>query len=83
MTDRALRFIPNTKCIKSYFHCGTCLPDKPFGMSPSEWSSLECGWTVIGFQVWCKRCDLNVAHIDFQRQQHPANVLARRREGGG
>ena len=63
--------------IKMFFHCGNCLPDKPADQSPHEWALLEAGWTVRGLQVRCKRCDLNVIHIDFEGQKHPANLDGR------
>lgn len=66
--------IPNTNEIKMFFHCGTCLPQKPSYISPQEWGQLEVGWTVLGLQVWCKRCHSNVIHIDFEGQKHPANT---------
>lgn len=71
------RPVPATNCIQMFFHCGTCLPDKPIDQSPSEWSALEVGWTPIGLQVRCKRCDRNIVHIDFEGQRHPANTTPR------
>lgn len=26
----------------------------------------ECGWTDRGFQVWCLRHNINIAHVDFK-----------------
>lgn len=68
------RKIPNSNEIKMFFHCANCFGDMPDGTSPSEWSSLEAGWTELGLQVRCKRCDLNIIHIDFEGHKHPANV---------
>ena len=42
------------------------------GMSPREYASLEVGFTKEGLQIWCKRHEVNVMHIDFQGQRHPA-----------
>ena len=69
-----IREIPNTNSISAFMHCDRCLKEKPADLSPREWASLECGWTKLGFQVWCKRHEANVIHMDFQGQQHPANV---------
>jgi hypothetical protein len=69
MADRA---IPVTNEIKMFFHCRHCLKDLPHGMPPRQWVSIEAGWTEIGFQVWCKRCEINIIHIDFEGQKHPA-----------
>ncbi len=69
--------IPVTNEIKAFFHCAHCMPDLPVGMSPQQWASLEVGWTMLGLQVWCKRCDMNVMHIDFEGVRHPANLDGR------
>ena len=66
--------IPNTRCIESYFHCGQCIEEMPAGTSPQRWSQLEVGFTPQGLQVWCKRHDCNVVHIDFAGQRFRANT---------
>ena len=66
--------IPATKEIMSFCHCGKCFPDRPSDMSPADWMKIEVGFTPLGIQVWCKRCEVNVMHIDFQGAQHPANT---------
>ena len=71
------RKIPVTNEIKLFFHCRHCLKDKPDGISPRAWLSIECGYTEMGFQVWCKRCDLNIIHMDFDGQKFHANDLPR------
>jgi hypothetical protein len=68
------RRIPSGNEIAMFFHCGNCLKDIPVGQSPSEWSRLEAGFTKIGLQVRCKRCDANIVHIDFEGKKHPANT---------
>lgn len=68
------RVIPNTNEIESYFHCACCMPLKPADQSPRNWAWLEVGFTRLGIQVWCKRCECNVVHIDFEKKQHPANI---------
>ena len=70
--------IPNTKAITLHMHCASCLDDLPDGMAPQQWQDLEVGWTELGLQVWCKRHDANIVHIDFEGQTHPANTT---REG--
>ena len=69
MTD-----IPSTNEIKLFLHCSKCLQQKPDDVSPEEWSRINCGWTPIGFQVWCRRCDANIIHVDFEGDKHPANT---------
>jgi hypothetical protein len=68
------RPIPNTLEIHAYIHCGMCLTELPPDQSPREYASYEVGWTKLGFQVWCKRHEVNVMHVDFQGQKHPANT---------
>ena len=75
------RDIPSTCEIQMYFHCRRCLEERPDGLSPQEWGSMEVGWTALGLQVWCKRHNMNIVHIDFEGHQHPANTGAK--ENGG
>jgi hypothetical protein len=65
--------IPATNEIVLFFHCGLCLKEKPAGVSPRDWAQLEAGFTPHGIQLWCRRHECNVIHIDFQGQTHPAN----------
>jgi hypothetical protein len=57
--------------IISFMHCKKCLEELPEDTSPRNWAMLEIGWTVKGFQVWCKRHEENVIHLDFEGQKHP------------
>ena len=57
--------------IVDFFHCKRCSENIPPGMSPSDYQEIEVGQTKIGFQVWCKRHDINVVHIDFEGHKHP------------
>jgi hypothetical protein len=66
--------ISNDNEITGYVHCGLCLKELPDDQSPAEWCRLNVGWTKQGLQVWCVRHNVNVCHIDFQGQQHPANT---------
>lgn len=66
--------IPNSNQIGMFFHCAQCSELKPDGVSLRDWAMLEVGFTPLGLQVWCKRCDCNVVHIDFEGQKHPANT---------
>ena len=70
------REIPTTNEIKAFMHCKRCLSEMPDGTSPREWAKLEVGWTDLGLQVWCMRHDINVMHVDFEGQTHPANLGA-------
>jgi hypothetical protein len=67
------RDIPATNGILLFFHCRECLEELPLGQSPATWRQISVGFTEIGIQVWCDRHELNICHIDFEGQQHPAN----------
>ena len=64
------------KQIQLFFHCRRCLDEMPPGTSPQDWAQLEAGWTEFGLQVWCRRHEMNVIHIDFEGQQHPACLFS-------
>ena len=66
--------IPNTNQIELFLHCKKCIQEKPKDISPSDYQSIEVGWTKLGLQAWCTRHDCNVMHIDFEGMQHPANL---------
>lgn len=59
--------IPNT--IRTFFHCALCIAQKPAGFAPRDWAELEVGFTREGLQVWCRRHECNVIHIDFEGQK--------------
>lgn len=67
------RDIPNTNEIQGFLHCSLCLEERPKNISPREYASLEVGFTELGMQVWCKRHECNVLHVDFEGRKHPAN----------
>lgn len=64
----------NKNEIGGYMHCGLCVQEKPENQSPMSWQKIQVGWTKQGLQVWCVRHDCNIVHIDFEGQQHPANM---------
>jgi hypothetical protein len=66
--------IPATNEIAMFFHCAKCLEELPKDISPRDWADNEAGWTKQGFQVWCKRHEANVIHMDFEGTKHPANT---------
>lgn len=71
------RFIPSTLQISAYCHCGLCLKElqeNKLAISPKDYQSVQFGFTEFGIQVWCKRHDVNILHIDFQGISHPANT---------
>ena len=68
------REIPLTNEIQSFFHCAKCMPQKPSSEAPMDWAKLSVGFTKLGIQVWCNRCEANVLHVDFEGQKHPATT---------
>jgi len=61
--------------IKMFWHCAQCMPEAAAArQSPADYQSIEVGWTERGFQVWCKRHDANVMHVDFEGEQHAADL---------
>lgn len=78
------RVIPNTYEIKAFFHCALCLEEvqkiaekNNLPQSPSTYQRIEAGFTTLGIQVWCRRHDVNIVHIDFQGHKLPANTQRR------
>ncbi len=75
--------ISNRNELVAFLHCGLCgmevAEKKEAGeeISQKEYARLEVGLTPKGLQVWCVRHDVNVAHIDFEGQKHPANTTRR------
>jgi len=63
----------NSNQISVFLRCAVCLTELPANTSSREWAQLEVGWTNLGLQVWCKRHECNVMHIDFEGRKHPAN----------
>ncbi len=74
MTDKAIQLHPKLENeILMFLHCKDCDENRPPGMSPSDYQEIEVGWTEIGLQVWCKRHDLSIIHIDFEGHNHPVS----------
>jgi hypothetical protein len=57
-----------------YYHCRRCLKEKPDDISPRDYAQMEVGATRRGIQIWCKRHEVNIAHIDFEGTKHPADM---------
>ena len=49
--------------------CAQCAEEFASGATDSaslrDYTVLDVGFTDRGFQVWCRRHDVNVVHIDF------------------
>ena len=57
--------------------CSKCETEFLLGSTDSrslqDYSRLDIGFTSIGVQVWCRRHDVNVVHIDFAGQKPSAD----------
>ena len=57
--------------------CSKCETEFLLGSTDSrslqDYSRLDSGFTSIGVQVWCRRHDANVVHIDFAGQKPTAD----------
>ena len=70
----------NENNIGMYLHCKICMSDIPEGESPATHARIATGWTPAGLQVWCARHDINIMHIDFQGNRHPADLTIANKE---
>lgn len=46
-----------------------------------DYAALEAGFTPRGVQIWCKRHDLNVCHIDFEGRRLRADFRCLEKKG--
>ena len=60
--------------IKMYIHCKKCMSELPEGTSRAEFSSQETGWTDSGLQVWCKRHDCSILHLEHFEIGHDQEI---------
>lgn len=66
--------------ISQFLHCRKCVEEwkagvpEAQGQSPASYARQSAGFTPKGLQIICLRHDLNIVHIDFQGQQHPADT---------
>ncbi len=58
--------------IQRFLHCAKCGDERPDDVSPCDYQQIEVGWTEKGLQVWCRRHEMNIIHIDFEGYRHPA-----------
>ena len=71
------REISNELSITTFLHCRRCIEEKPENISPRDYAQLEVGYTKIGLQIWCRRHNINIIHIDFENLKHPANLSSK------
>ena len=62
--------------IQQFMHCGKCLEELDrlqkedeelsyLQITPRDFAKVEVGFTKEGFQIWCKRHEINIADFDL------------------
>tara|TARA_Y100001980_G_C14264530_1_gene104787 strand:+ start:45 stop:299 length:255 start_codon:yes stop_codon:yes gene_type:complete len=62
--------------IDSYVACTKCakeVADIEPKISLQDYAAIDVGFTNWGLQVWCRRHQVNIVHLDFGGQQLPAD----------
>jgi hypothetical protein len=62
--------------IDSYVACSKCAEEVAHiepKISLQDYGAVDIGFTQWGLQVWCRRHQTNIVHIDFNGQQLPAD----------
>lgn len=70
--DEKAKNEPRHSKIVTFLHCAMCLEEVPAGESMRDWAMVEVGFTVEGIQLWCRRHNANVIHLDFEDRLIPA-----------
>ena len=60
---------PREPKITTYIHCAMCMEEVPAGESMMDYALEEIGFTPQGIQVWCRRHNANIIHLDFEGQK--------------
>ena len=64
-------------CIEQPIVCSRCADDVTEGraaaVSMADYMRLDVGFTPKGLQVWCRRHEANVVHIDFEGRELPTD----------
>ena len=62
--------------INSYVVCTKCaeeVADIEPKISLQDYAAIDVGFTNWGLQIWCRRHQVNIVHIDFGGAQLPAD----------
>jgi hypothetical protein len=66
--------------------CAKCEAEQLEGRSDAaslrDYGALEAGFTARGLQIWCRRHDLNVCHIDFEGRRLEADFRCLEKKSG-
>ena len=59
--------------ITAHVVCQSCLQEYQNIINPSfalrDFIAIDVGFTEIGIQIWCRKHDKNICHIDFDGQK--------------
>ena len=59
--------------ITEHVVCQSCLQEYQNIINPSfalrDFIAIDVGFTEIGIQIWCRKHDKNICHIDFDGQK--------------
>ena len=64
---RARKAPTNQLAIVMPVACSVCIRE-------GHQSDIDAGFTPMGLQVWCRRHNANVLHVDFEGNKHPATT---------
>lgn len=62
--------------VTGYVACSKCAAEVDAAQPPlslQDYAQIDVGFTDWGMQVWCRRHQANIVHIDFQGHQLPAD----------
>ena len=62
--------------VTGYIACSKCADEIANAEPPvslQDYAQMDVGFTDWGLQVWCRRHQANIVHIDFQGQKLPAD----------
>jgi len=62
--------------ITGYIACSKCADEASRADPPvslQDYARLDAGFTDFGLQLWCRRHQVNVVHIDFKGNRLPAD----------
>ena len=63
--------------------CSRCADEVAEGaagpVSMADYMRLDVGFSSLGLQVWCRRHDANVVHIDFRGHELPTDFRCLKR----
>jgi len=72
--------------IKEPVVCSKCFEEMSKGYSDAaslqDYARLDVGFTDQGLQVWCRRHELNVVHIDFDGMMPEADFRCLEKKQG-